>query len=502
MDSIKINKDDTVAVALRPLEKGGAVNIDGGTVQILDDIPKAHKFALKDIAKGQEVVKYGNPIGAATTDIKKGQWVHDHNVSSDADEGYRKEYVYSFDSERAIMPGVSGDTFLGYERKNGSAGIRNYLAVIPTVSCANGPLQRIAALASDKYKKTENFDGVIPLPHPYGCSQAGKDLETTGKIIAGLIQNANFGGILVISLGCEVNNLDQLRKYMGEYDATRVKLLVLQDCDDEFSCGLELCDGIYAEMEKDQRKPVNIDKLHIALNCGGSDGFSGITANALAGSLAEKLVLKGATVSMTEVPEMFGAEHMLMNRAVSREVFEDIAAMIRDYAEYFARHGENVNNNATQGNKAGGLSTIEEKSLGCIQKGGNCAVTEALKYGERASKKGLILISGPGNDLPGITGQIAAGAVLTVFTTGRGTPCGFAGPTFRISSNTALAEKKPGWIDFDAGRITEMPEERDRTLLKEELYDKVLEAVSGKYHTRNEKNGYYQIGILKDGVTL
>jgi altronate hydrolase len=502
MDSIKINKDDTVAIALVPLKKDSLIDVDGDAVRLLDDIPKAHKFALRDIAAGEQVVKYGNFIGAATQAIRKGQWVHDHNVGSGAGEGYRKEYVYSFDSGRAILPGSSGDTFPGYERKDGSAGIRNYLAVIPTVSCVNGPLQRIAALASERYKKSKNFDGIMPLPHPYGCSQAGQDLETTGKIIAGLIRNANFGGVLVVSLGCEVNNLDQLKKYMGEYDPARVKFLVLQDCEDEFETGLALCDEIYEKIARDQRKPVNLSKLHVALNCGGSDGFSGITANALAGSLAEKLVSKGATVSMTEVPEMFGAEHILMNRAVSREVFEDIVKMIRDYAAYFAKHGEDVNGNATQGNKAGGLSTIEEKSLGCIQKGGNCAVTEAIGYGERVSKNGLALISGPGNDLPGITGQIAAGAVLTVFTTGRGTPCGFAGPTFRLSSNTALAEKKPGWIDFDAGRIADMPEEKDRAALREELYDKVMETVNGGYYTRNEKNGYYQIGILKDGVTL
>lgn len=502
MNSIKINKDDMVAVALAPLKKGDLIEIEGGEVRLLDDIPKAHKFALRDIAAGEQVIKYGNFIGVATSDIEKGQWVHDHNVSSGADEGYSKEYVYSFDRERAILPGSSEDTFLGYERKDGSAGIRNYLALIPTVSCVNGPLQRIAGLASEKYKRSDHFDGIISLPHPYGCSQAGQDLETTGKIIAGLIRNANFGGVLVVSLGCEVNNLDQLKKYMGEYDPERVKFLVLQDSDDEFECGLGLCGELYAKMEQDHRKPINLSKLHIALNCGGSDGFSGITANALAGSLAERLVSKGATVSMTEVPEMFGAEHILMNRAVSREVFDDIVKMIRDYAAYFAKHGEDVNGNATQGNKAGGLSTIEEKSLGCIQKGGNCAVTEAVEYGGRVSKNGLVLISGPGNDLPGITGQIAAGAVLTVFTTGRGTPCGFAGPTFRLSSNTALAEKKPGWIDFDAGRITDMPDEKDREALRAELYDKVLETVNGKYYTRNEKNGYYQIGILKDGVTL
>jgi len=502
MNFIKIYKNDTVAIALNPLKKGTEVEVDDYRIVLLDDIPNAHKFALVDIKVGENIIKYGNSIGIAGEDIKKGQWVHSHNVESSANTNYRKEYNYSFNEERVVMPGDTEDTFMGYERNNGTAGIRNHLTIIPSVFCANGPLQRIATLASEKYKKNANFDGVLSLTHPYGCSQTGKDLETTGKIIAGIINNANFGGVLVVSLGCEVNNLVQLKKYIGDYDSSRVKFLVLQESEDEFEDGLALCDEIYAEMKNDHRTPVNLSKLHIALNCGGSDGFSGITANKIVGNLAERMVSKGATVNMTEVPEMFGAEHILMNRAVNREVFNDTVTLIEDYADYFKRHGENVNDNSTQGNRAGGLSTIEEKSLGCIQKGGNCAVTEVLKYGEHVSKNGFVLISGPGSDLPGVTGQIAAGAVLTIFTTGRGTPCGFAGPTFRISSNTALATKKSGWIDFDAGRMLNLTKEAEQKELQDELYNKVIETINGSYITRNELNGYYQMGILRDGVTL
>ena len=502
MDTIKIYENDNVAVALKPLAAGSKVRIDGNDILIQENIPGAHKFALEDINAGQSVIKYGNPIGIATQEIEKGQWVHEHNVSSVADADYRKEYTYSYNESLVIKPGVTNETFMGYERKNGTAGIRNHLALIPTVFCSNGPLQRIAAIAAEKYGKTDYFDGVLPLTHPYGCSQSGKDLETTGKIIAGIIKNANFGGVLVVSLGCEVNNLVHLKKYLGDYDPSRIKFLILQESEDEFAEGLSLCDQIFDEIRTDRRIPININKLHIALNCGGSDGYSGITANKIVGSLAELLVSKGAWVNMTEVPEMFGAEHILLNRAINIQVFNDGVEMIRDYADYFKRYGENVNDNSTQGNRAGGLSTIEEKSLGCIQKGGNCAVTEVLKYGERASRNGLILISGPGSDLPGITAQIAAGAVLTVFTTGRGTPCGFAGPLFRISSNSALASKKPGWIDFDAGRMLRTDCTGDIKKLEEELYNMVLETANGKYKTCNEKNGYYQMGILKDGVTL
>jgi len=502
MDVIKIYENDNVAVALKPLCIGTEVKVDGKNIAVQDDIPNAHKLALADISTGESVIKYGNPIGVATRDIKKGEWVHEHNVRSTAEVDYKKEYTYSYHEDQVIRPGVSNDTFMGYERENGKAGIRNHLLLIPTVFCANGPLQKIAALVSGKYAKTDHFDGVLPLTHPYGCSQTGKDLETTGKIIAGIIHNANFGGVLVVSLGCEVNNLDHIKQYIGKYDPLRVKFLVLQESGNELEEGMSLCDQILTEMDKDRRTPVKLDKLHVALNCGGSDGYSGITANKIVGRLAEQLVSKGAWVNMTEVPEMFGAEHILLNRAVDYEVFCDGVEMIREYAEYFKRYGENVNDNSTQGNRAGGLSTIEEKSLGCIQKGGDCAVTQVLGYGDMATRNGLILISGPGSDLPGVTAQIAAGAVLTVFTTGRGTPCGFAGPLFRISSNSALATKKPGWIDFDAGRMLNVGTEEDMKKLEEELYTLVLETANGRYRTRNEINGYYQMGILKDGVTL
>lgn len=501
MESIKIYKNDSVAVALKFLPRGSEINVDGESICLLDDIPNAHKFALTDIKTDQSVIKYGNSIGIAKDDIKKGQWVHDHNIKTCAND--RKEYSYTYDCEKTVLPGIlSNETFLGYERKNGTVGIRNHLAIIPSVFCANGPLQKIASLAAEKYKPTDNFDGILPLTHPYGCSQTGKDLEVTGKIVAGIINNANFGGVLVVSLGCEINDLAQLKKYIGNYNSKRVKFLVLQESDDEFKDGLALCDEIYREMENDRRTPISMNKLHIAVNCGGSDGFSGITANKLVGRLTENLVIQGATVNMTEVPEMFGAEHILMNRAVNEDVFNDIVNLINDYSEYFNRYGEKVSDNPTQGNKAGGLSTIEEKSLGCIQKGGNCAVTEVLKYGDRVTKNGFVLVSGPGNDLTGVTGQIAAGAVLTIFTTGRGTPCGFAGPTFRISSNTQLASKKTGWIDFDAGRMLDIASDNDQELLDEALYNKIIDTVNGKYSTRNEVNGYYQMGILRDGVTL
>ena len=496
MKFIKIHDQDMVAVALTNLSAGEIVSSDNKEIILLEDIPNAHKIALIDITKGEQIIKYGNSIGTATSNIKAGQWVHDHNVETNANK--RKEYTYHFNSD-SIFPGTTTETFMGYERADGNAGVRNHLAIIPTVFCANGPLNRIADLARAKYQETSNFDGVLAFNHPNGCAQTGEDLDMTVKIISGIIKSSNFGGVLVVSLGCEVNDVLHLKKFLGDYDESKVKFLVLQDVDDEFSEGLVLCDELYKEIEKDIRQPLNFDKLHIALNCGGSDGLSGITANKIVGGIAEIFVKKGATVNMTEVPEMFGAEHLLMNRAVNKEVFQDTVNMINDYIDYFERYGERVSDNPSQGNKAGGLSTLEEKSLGCIQKGGQCAIMEVLKHGERATKNGYILISGPGNDIIGITGQIVAGAVLTIFTTGRGTPAGYAGPLFKLSTNSALANKKPGWIDFNAGRLVEGALADD---LITELYGSIVDTINGEYLTKNESNGYYQFGIMRDGVNL
>ncbi|MDR2157605.1 MAG: altronate dehydratase family protein, partial [Clostridiales Family XIII bacterium] len=488
MKCIQLYPNDTVALATETLRRGDRVMIGGKTVAILDDIPNAHKFALKDFAEGEVVVKYDNPIGRASRPIRKGEWVHEHNLVSGLTD--HKAYTYRFSAESTILPGRSEDTFMGYLRRDGSAGIRNYLAVIPTVSCANGPLQRIVRAAEAKYAKSENFDGVLALTHPYGCSQTGSDLETTTKILAGLVQNANFGGALLVSLGCEIAHPDTLLPFLAQHDKSRMRVLSLQDCGDEIDEGLRLIDELMADVLTCKRAPLPLGKLHIAMNCGGSDGHSGITANTLLGALCDTMVKKGVTMSMTEVPEMMGAEHILMNRAVNRKVFEDIVRLIRTYEAYFAKYGESAGDNPTQGNKAGGLTTLVEKALGCTQKGGHCAVSDVLAYGDRAKTPGFILISGPGNDLAGITGQIAAGAVLVIFTTGRGTPCGFAAPVFRLSSNTALAVKKPGWIDYDAGRLLDAADDPARAeALHEELLRRILDTANGAYATRSEQNG-------------
>lgn len=499
MSAIKLYPNDTVALATADLKKGDMVLLEDQAIVLLDDIPTAHKIALKDFEIGEAVKKYDNIIGYASTPIKRGQWVHSHNEVTGL--GKSKQYTYDFNTA-SIFPGHSDKTFIGYDRKDGSAGIRNYVALISTVFCANGPLHKLAKLADSKYPPTKYFDGILPLTQDFGCSQTGKDLETTCKILAGIIKNANFGGVLMVSLGCEMAIPEVLEPYIGDYDKSRIKVLSLQNCEDEFDIGMSLIDEIMNVVNYDIRTPINLNRLHIAMNCGGSDGYSGITANTLLGTLCDTFVQCGSTLNMTEVPEMMGAEHILMNRAANESIFHNIVNMMYDYDAYFARYGEKAADNPTQGNKVGGLTTLEEKSLGCIQKGGHCAVMEVLEYGGRASENGFILISGPGNDLAGVTGQIAAGAVLTIFTTGRGTPCGFAGPTYRLSSNTALATKKASWIDYDAGRLLTAKTPKEAAALNQELYDAILATVNGEYKTKNEINEYYQMGILKDGVTL
>ena len=502
MDFYKIEKKDNVAVALRDFQGGEIVEIDGEKIVVKEPIPPAHKIALKDFNGGDAVIKYGNIMGFASTKIQKGNWVHAHNVNVGSEAV--QQYEYELQKEGVVYP-ASGDVsreFYGYLRSDGQVGIRNHLLILPTVFCANGNVKEFERLANTRYGKSEIFDGAIALTHPNGCSQTGYDLDITCKILSGMIHNANFGGVLVVSLGCEVTDLKQLKLRLGEYDESRVKFLVMQDVEDEYEEALLLIDQLMKEMKKDKRTPQPISKLHIAMNCGGSDGHSGITANKITGTLCDRLVAEGATMSMTEVPEMFGAEHLLMNRCVNEKVFEDLVEMINTYKHYFEKYGERASDNPTQGNKAGGLSTLQEKSLGCINKGGSCAVTQVLKYGERATKNGLVLVSGPGNDLAGISAQIAAGAVLTIFTTGRGTPCGFAGPTFRLSSNTALAKKKPGWIDFDAGRLLEADTEAKKTALADQLYQMIMDTANGNYRTKTEQRNYYQLAMLRDGVTL
>ncbi len=485
--AIIINPRDNVGVALFELNKGETF----GNIEIINNIPEKHKFALTHIAKGENVIKYGYPIGRATTDIKKGDHIHTHNLITALTDS--AEYIYK--GENAYSLKETDLTFMGYLRKNGKVGIRNRIFIIPTVGCANNAAKMIAEKAN---KELNLGSDVLALTHPYGCSQLGDDASNTAKCIAALCKHPNVGGALLLSLGCENNNLQVMKPFLGEYDTDRIRLLNMQDCDDEIEEGLKIIKSIYNITKEDKRTPQPISKLTVGFKCGGSDGFSGITANPLCGKICDKLTSYGATAILTEVPEMFGAETILMDRTVNEDIFNKTVHMINGFKNYFTEHNQVVYENPSPGNKDGGITTLEEKSLGCITKGGTSIVTDVLNLYEPCKKSGVSLLWGPGNDIVSTTNLACADAVIILFTTGRGNPLGAPIPTLKISTNTALFQKKKSWIDFDAGILLENGSFEETT---EKLLNTILDIANGK-KTLNEINNYEEIAIFKDGVTL
>ena len=499
MDIYRIDKEDTVAVALNPLKAGEVYRIGNKTaLAAAENIPAGHKIALQDMKKGETIYKYGASIGKASEDIKRGQWVHLHNVISCADS--EKEFQYAFDPDKVVMPGTSDRTFRGYQRKSGEVGTRNYIAILSGVFCANSHIKKIAAMASEQMKKTEHFDGFLPLTHECGCGQAGDDLVNVRKVLAGLLQNPNFGGILFLEVGCEITKLDTILPYLEkDLDPERFRCITMQEVENEEETAMEALEELYQRVNLDRREDCSIAGLHIATNCGGSDGFSGLTGNRLVGKMAERICGMGGTVTLTEITEMFGAEQILMNRAIDRATFEKIKDLMHRHKAYIEKYGQSANGNPSFGNKQGGITTIEDKSLGCVQKSGKNAIVDVVFYGERVKEKGLNLVQGPGSDLVGVTSQIVAGANLVVFSTGRGTPVAFAAPTIKVATNHRIFEKKRSWMDFNAGCLIDGT---DIESLTEAFTTLVLKTASGEYESSNERAGFYEIGILRDGVIL
>lgn len=457
MDFIRINEKDNVCV----------------------DLSTGHKVALCDIASGEDVIKYGYPIGVAIKEIKKGDAVHTHNLKTKLGDLLSYEYKpYESEAESRIPFEI-----MAYERKNGEIGIRNEIWIVPTVGCVNNIAKRLA----DK-------TGAIYFSHPYGCSQLGGDMHITQQILSGLIKHPNAGGVLVLGLGCENNNIAEMKKVLGEIDADRVRFLNVQDCNDELSEGTAIIDELKKLTSEDVKVSLPASRLKIGLKCGGSDGYSGITANAVVGKVTDKLCSMSASCVLTEVPEMFGAETVLFERCINKEVFDKSVSLINNFKEYFRNHGESVSENPSPGNKEGGITTLEEKSLGCVQKGGGAPVVDVLDYGDRVVRSGLNLLNGPGNDIVSITNLAAAGCHMVLFTTGRGTPLGGAVPTVKIASNTAISQKKPHWIDFCA-----YGENKEK--IADDLLVLVRDTANGKL-TKNEISGSREIAIFKDGVTL
>ena len=491
---LRINPADNVAVAIVNLLAGEHLCIDGIEMTLNEDIPAGHKFALQNFTEGENIIKYGNPIGHALTAKNQGDWMNESNIKTNL--AGLLDYTYNPIQVSLNIP-HKDLTFKGYRRKNGDVGVRNELWIIPTVGCVNGI---IGQLAEGLRRETEGkgVDAIVAFPHNYGCSQLGDDHENTKKILRDMVLHPNAGGVLIVGLGCENNQPDVFREFLGDFDQDRVKFIITQKVGDEYEEGMEILRELYAKASKDERTDIPLSELRVGLKCGGSDGFSGITANPLLGMFSDFLIAQGGTSVLTEVPEMFGAETILMNRCENKGLFEQTVHLINDFKEYFLSHGEPVGENPSPGNKAGGISTLEEKALGCTQKCGKSYVSGVLPYGERLQKKGLNLLSAPGNDLVAATTLAACGCHMVLFTTGRGTPFGTFVPTMKISTNSTLAKNKPGWIDFNAGVIVEN-ESMEKTC--ECFIDYVIKVASGEL-VNNEKKGYHEIAIFKTGVTL
>ncbi|MDO4934762.1 MAG: altronate dehydratase family protein, partial [Prevotella sp.] len=483
---IKINPADTVVVCLQPKGKGETIEVDGKTITINQDTPAGHKILITDTEEGRDIIKYGYPIGHARQDLKAGDWVNENNLKTNL--AGTLEYTYNPVSE-ALDIKDEKRTFRGYVRANGEVGIRNEVWIVPTVGCVNGIAERLAG----ELKKETGCDGVDAIyawHHNYGCSQLSGDHENTRKVLRDIVLHPNAGAVLVLGLGCENNQPELFEQLLGDYDKERIKFLVTQKVDgDEVEAGMEILRELYAKAREDKREDVPVSKLRVGLKCGGSDGFSGITANPLVGEFSDWLVAQGGTSILTEVPEMFGAETILMNRCKTDELFGKTVSMINNFKEYFLSHGEPVGENPSPGNKAGGISTLEDKALGCTQKCGRAPVSGVLEYGDRLETTGLNLLSAPGNDLVAATALASAGCQIVLFTTGRGTPFGTFVPTMKIATNPTLAARKPNWIDFSAGQLIE-----GRTMkeLVPEFIDKILAVASGE-QARNEVNGYREI---------
>lgn len=493
MKALQINPKDNVAVALEEIKLGETITINKTKVVVKENIPKGHKFAVNSIKNGGEVIKYGYPIGIVKCDVPIGGYIHTNQLKSGISDSVNYTYSPNYEMTKQTQP----RSFFGYRRENGRVGVRNEIWIIPTVGCVNSIACSVEKQAQSL--ATGSIDGIYAFNHAYGCSQLGNDQEMTLDFLCGLINNPNAGGVLVMGLGCENGNVEELKKKLGEYDERRVKFVVCQETDDEIHESLKLIRQLCCYASRFKREPCSSSELIIGLKCGGSDGFSGITANPVLGRVTDKITAEGGSAILTEVPEMFGAETILMNRCKNEAVFNKTVRLINDFKSYFKRYNEPVDENPSPGNKAGGITTLAEKSLGCVQKSGNAVVSDVLNYSERVMEKGLSLLQAPGNDLVASCTLAASGAQIIVFTTGRGTPFGCPVPTLKVSSNTEIFNKKCSWIDFDAGKVLSGGSYEETA---EELYKLILSVASGETKAKAEGLDKHNLAIFKDGVTL
>jgi len=494
-DVLKLHPSDNVAVALSLLDAGIEVSTVGGSFLLGDTIPVGHKVALTDLDVGDTVVKYGEPIGTVTRFIGKGSWLHSHNMRTNLEGSVEHRYEPTATASRTTS---DNHAFDGYRRSNGTVGTRNEVWILNTVGCVNHVADEVARICREECG--DGVDGIHSFAHPYGCSQSGDDLDNTRRILARLIGHPNAGGVLLLGLGCEDNQVDSLLRVAGDIEPARLRVFNSQDVQDEVEHGVTMVRELVGVMRHDRRENRPLSDLIVGLKCGGSDGLSGVTANPLVGRIADRITGQGGGAILSEVPEMFGAERNLMNRAATATLFRDIERLVNDFKRYYLDHGRPIYENPSPGNIAGGLTTLEEKSLGAITKGGDATVTEVLRYGARKMTPGLSLLEAPGNDAVSTTAMVAAGATVILFTTGRGTPLGAPVPTIKVSSNTAVSEKKPRWIDFNAGALVDGSAAMDD--LEAGLFNLLLEVASGRAQANNERFGYRDIAIWKTGVTL
>ncbi len=492
-DFIHIHPSDNVVVALHAIAKGTVYAADGISVTANTDIPQGHKMAIAPLAADEHVIKYGFSIGHATAPVAVGDWVHTHNMKTNL-EG---EMEYTYNPKITFPEPQAPGSFLGYRRHDGKVGIRNEIWIIPTVGCVNDVAK--AMVKENQDLVSGSIDGLYTFTHPFGCSQTGHDHAQTRKLLAALTRHPNAGAVLVLSLGCENLTHEQFLTELGDFDPNRVKFLTCQHVEDEMEAGRELLEQCAAFAAQFKREEISASELVIGMKCGGSDGLSGITANPTVGRFSDMLVAQGGSTVLTEVPEMFGAEGFLMDRCVNDEVFAKAVDMINGFKAYFISHNEVVYDNPSPGNKQGGITTLEDKSCGCVQKGGSAPIMDVIGYGDAVTTKGLNMLYGPGNDLVSATALTAAGAHMVLFTTGRGTPFGAPAPTMKLATNTPLATKKHTWIDFNAGVVADGTRTLDEAA--QDLMDLVLATASGK-QTWAEKKGYREISIFKDGVVL
>ncbi len=488
-DFVKIHPADNVAVALKNIPAG--TEFEG--IAAAEEIPQGHKMALTALAAGDQVVKYGFSIGHAIRKVMPGQWVHTHNMETNLSGEERYSYTPKLCYPEPQAPGG----FFGYRRKDGKVGIRNEIWILPTVGCVNDVAKTLAR--ENQQLVTGSVEGLYAFTHPFGCSQTGHDHAQTRKLLAALVKHPNAGAVLVLGLGCENLTQEQFKEELGDFDPERVRFLICQQVEDEMEEGRALLKHCAEFASRFRREQISASELIIGMKCGGSDGLSGITANPVVGRFSDLLVAQGGSTVLTEVPEMFGAEGFLMDRCADESVFRKAVDMINGFKAYFLRHNEAVYENPSPGNRAGGITTLEEKSCGCVQKGGSAPIMDVIGYGDQVVTKGLNMLYGPGNDLVSATALTAAGAHMVLFTTGRGTPFGAPAPTMKIATNTPLAVKKSGWIDFNAGAVADGTATLDEAA--HALMARVLETASGKL-TKAEERGFREISIFKEGVVL